>query len=128
MLSRDDERGSAPVEFILVGVLLTLLTLGVLQFALAVHVRNIVADAATDAAFHAALADTTPAETEARARAAVTRGTGSDLITSLSITPGTRHGIDIVSVRIVATLPLAGLAGPTHGTAVTADAPLEHAG
>ena len=122
------DRGSAPVEFILVGVLLTLLTLGVLQFALAVHVKNIVTDAATDAAFYAALADTSPGETEARARAAIERGTGSDLVTTMYVFPGSHHGVDFVNVTIIARLPLLGLLGPAHGTQVTAHAPLEHAG
>ena len=125
---RADERGSAPVEFILVGVLLTALTLGVLQFALAMYTRNIVQDAAVDAAFHAALADTTPAEAESRARTAVERGLGRDLITSITISPATYQGVETIRVHIAATLPLIGLLGPGHGTAVTADAPVEHAG
>ncbi|MGV2903347.1 TadE/TadG family type IV pilus assembly protein, partial [Microbacterium sp. AGC62] len=45
-----DERGSSPVEFLLVGTLLTALTLGVLQLALAVYVRNVVHDAAVGGA------------------------------------------------------------------------------
>jgi Flp pilus assembly protein TadG len=124
----DGERGSAPVEFILVGVLLTMLTLGVLQFALAVHARNIVQDAAVDAAFHAALADTTPAETEARARAAVERGLGRDLISYVVIVQGSSYGLDTVRVHIAATLPLVGLVGPGRGTLVVADAPVERVG
>jgi Flp pilus assembly protein TadG len=122
----DGERGSAPVEFILVGVLLTMLTLGVLQFALAVHARNIVQDAAVDAAFHAALADTTPAETEARA--AVERGLGRDLISYVVIVQGSSYGLDTVRVHIAATLPLVGLVGPGRGTLVVADAPVERVG
>lgn len=124
----DGERGSAPVEFILVGVLLTMLTLGVLQFALAVHTRNVVQDAAVDAAFHAALADTTPAETEARARAAVERGLGRDVISYVVIVEGRSYGLDTVRVHIAATLPLVGLAGPGRGTLVVADAPVERVG
>ncbi len=41
-----DDRGSAPVEFVLVGLLLTFLTLAVLQLALALHIRNTALDAA----------------------------------------------------------------------------------
>lgn len=51
------DRGSAPVEFVLVGALLTLLTVSVLQFALALHVRSTLIDAAAEGARHAALAD-----------------------------------------------------------------------
>ena len=47
-----DDRGSSPVEFVLVGALLTLLTLGVLQLGLAVYVRNVVHDAAVEGALH----------------------------------------------------------------------------
>ena len=46
-----DDRGSAPVEFVLVGTMLTFLTLGVLQFGFAVYVRNVVHDAAVDCAY-----------------------------------------------------------------------------
>ena len=42
---RDDDDGSSAVEFVLVGTLLTLLTLAVLQLALAVYIRNVVHDA-----------------------------------------------------------------------------------
>ncbi|GGO59444.1 hypothetical protein GCM10010910_02420 [Microbacterium nanhaiense] len=124
----DGERGSAPVEFILIGVLLTMLTLGVVQFALAMHVRNVVQDAAVDAAFYAALADTSPAEAEARARAAVERGVGRDLISFVAIVPGSLRGLDTVRVHIAATLPLVGFVGPGQGTLVTADAPVERVG
>ena len=47
-----DERGSAPAEFLLVGLLLTALTLAVLQFGLAMYARNIVQDAACRARRH----------------------------------------------------------------------------
>ncbi len=43
-----DDRGSSAVEFLLVGTLLTALTLAVLQLALAVYVRNVVHDAAVE--------------------------------------------------------------------------------
>ena len=55
---RDDDDGSSAVEFVLVGTLLTLLTLAVLQLALAVYIRNVVHDAAVEGAYHGALADT----------------------------------------------------------------------
>ena len=52
----DDEGGASPVEFVLVGTLLTMLTLGVLQLGLAIYVRNVLHDAAVEGAYHAALA------------------------------------------------------------------------
>ena len=70
--------GSSPVEFVLVGTLLTLLTLGVLQFGLAVYVRNVVHDAAVEGAYHAALADTSLADGADRTREIVSRTVGAE--------------------------------------------------
>ena len=56
------------VEFVLVGTLLTVLTLAVLQLGLAIYVRNVVHDAAVEGAHYAALADTSLAEGSARTR------------------------------------------------------------
>ncbi|NHI17256.1 pilus assembly protein [Microbacterium sp. CBS5P-1] len=120
-----DERGSATVEFLLVSVLLTTFTLGVVQLGLAAYVRNVVQDAAVEAAFHAALADATPAEAEARARALVERAVGHDAIDSVAFERGTSSGVAVITVRIDATLPLVGFLGPARGTEVTARAPAE---
>ena len=67
VLARDD-RGSAVVEFTLVGVLLTVLFLALLQLGLALHVRNTLVASAAEGARYAANADRTPDE-----GAAVTR-------------------------------------------------------
>ena len=64
--ARDD--GSAVVEFVLVGTLLTLLTLSVLQLGLALLVRNTVLDAASEGARYAALADNDLPDGVARTR------------------------------------------------------------
>ena len=62
----------------LVGTLLTVLTLGVLQFGLAIYVRNVVHDAAVEGAYHAALADTSLAEGAQRTREIVARTVGAE--------------------------------------------------
>lgn len=121
----DGERGSAPVEFILVGLLLSALTLAILQFGLAAYTRNVVQDAAVEAAFHAALADTTAAEAEQRAREVVTRALGRDVIEWAVITPSSVHGVDLMSVNLAATYPLVGLFGIPGGSLVSARAPVE---
>ena len=72
-----DDAGSSPVEFVLVGSLLTVLTLAVLQLGLAVYVRNVVHDAAVEGAYRAALADTSLADGAERTREIVTRTVGS---------------------------------------------------
>ena len=84
-----DDRGSSPVEFVLVGTLLTLLTLGVLQFGLAVYVRNVVHDAAVEGAHHAALADTSLADGADRTRDIVARTVGGEYA----------HDVDVSETR-----------------------------
>src|SRR5690606_28638791 len=52
---RSVDRGSAVVDFLLVSLLLTVLMLGVVQLALALHVRTMLTDAAAEGARYAAL-------------------------------------------------------------------------
>lgn len=120
-----DDAGASPVEFVLVGTLLTVLTLGVLQFGLAVYVRNVVHDAAVEGAYHAALADTTLAEGAQRTRDIVGRAIGAEYATDVSVQETAALGQRTVEVRVEATLPLVGLLGAPRGMEVTAHAPVE---
>ena len=120
-----DDAGSAPVEFVLVGGLLTLLTLGVMQLALAVYVRNVVHDAAVEGAFHAALADTTLDEGAARTRDIVGRGVAEAYGAEVTVAETARLGHPTVEVTVRATLPLVGLLGAPQALEVVAHAPVE---
>ncbi|GAA3627723.1 hypothetical protein GCM10022200_07740 [Microbacterium awajiense] len=124
-LRLDDDTGSSPVEFVLVGALLTVLTLAVMQLGLAVYVRNVVHDAAVDGAYHAALADTAPAEGAERARTVIARTVGEGYVESAAARESTQAGHPVVEVTVRATLPLAGLWGLPGMLEVTAHAPLE---
>ncbi|MEJ1155775.1 TadE/TadG family type IV pilus assembly protein [Microbacterium marmarense] len=121
----DDDRGSSPVEFVLVGALLTVLTLGVLQLGLAIYVRNVVHDAAVEGAYHAALADTTLSEGASRTHAIVARTVGSDYATDVTVRTTTALGHAAVEIRVTASLPLVGLFGAPHSLEVVASAPAE---
>ena len=123
-----DDAGASPVEFVLVGTLLTVLTLGVLQFGLAVYVRNVVHDAAVEGAYHAALADTTLADGAQRTRDIVGRAIGAEYATDVSVHETAALGQRTVEVRVQATLPLVGLLGAPRGLEVTAHAPVESFG
>lgn len=123
-----DERGSSPVEFVLVGTLLTVLTLGVLQLALAVYVRNVVHDAAVEGAYHAALADTTPAEGAERSRTVITQAIGSAYTGDIVVGTSNTGGHETVVVRIRTSLPVIGLIGLPYALEVEAHAPLESLG
>ena len=120
-----DDAGASPVEFVLVGTLLTVLTLGVLQFGLAVYVRNVVHDAAVEGAYHAALADTTLADGAQRTRDIVGRAIGAEYATDVRVQESAALGQRTVEVRVEATLPLVGLLGAPRGLEVTAHAPVE---
>ncbi len=121
---REDDRGSSPVEFVLVGTLLTLLTLAVVQIALAVYVRNVVHDAAVEGAYQGALADTTPAD-GARRTERLVHAVVPDLDAAVSARDTLRLGAPAVEVTVVATLPLLGLIGIPAGMEVSAHAPRE---
>lgn len=123
-----DDRGSSPVEFVLVGTLLTVLTLAVLQLALAVYVRNVVHDAAVEGAHHAALADTTLEEGTDRARVVITQSIGSAYAGDIAIRDSEVLGHDTVAVRIRTTLPVLGLIGVPYALEVEAHAPVESLG
>lgn len=120
-----EERGSNPVEFVLVGTLLTALTLAVLQLAFAIYVRNVVHDAAVEGAYYAALADTTPAEGEERAREVIRRAVGPSYADDIAVSSARREGQETVVVRIRTTLPVFGLLGVPAALQVEADAPAE---
>lgn len=120
-----DERGSSAVEFVLVGTMLTVLTLAVLQLAIIVYVRNVVHDAAVEGAYYAALADTVPEEGAARARDVVTRAVGAAYAQDVTVDPARQAGEDTVVVRIRTTLPILGLIGIPAALQVEAHAPVE---
>lgn len=120
-----DDAGASPVEFVLVGALLTVLTLGVLQFGIAVYVRNVVHDAAVEGAYHAALADTTLEDGAQRTRDIVTRTVGAEYAAQVAVRETSSLGQPTVEIRVAATLPLVGLLGAPRSLEVTAHAPVE---
>src|SRR6478735_3769000 len=102
--SLGDDTGSTPVEFVLVGTLLTLLTLGVLQFGFAIYVRNVVHDAAVEGAYHAALADTTLGEGARRTSEILSRTVGGTYATDVVARETNALGHPAVEVTVRATL------------------------
>jgi hypothetical protein len=120
-----EERGSAIVEFTLVGVLLTILTLAVLQLGLALHVRNTVLDAAAEGARFGALADNAPADGVLRTRTLITEAIGADYATDVEVGTGDWMGHPAVAVTVRTTLPVVGLLGVGGGLEVTGHAAIE---
>lgn len=120
-----EDRGSSPVEFVLVGTLLTALTFAVLQLAFAVYVRNVVHDAAVEGAYHAALADTTPEEGVQRTHDVISRAVGADYAEDIRIGASGVPPHEVVVVRVRTTFPLLGLIGVPFAMEVEAHAPAE---
>jgi Flp pilus assembly protein TadG len=113
-----DDRGSAIVEFTLVGVLLTVLFLGVLQLGLVLHVRNTLVASAAEGARYAANADRDPADGEAVTRQLIRDSLADTFARGVTSGFETVDGVPTVYVQVDATLPLVGLLGRSRGIRV----------
>jgi Flp pilus assembly protein TadG len=120
-----DDTGSAIVEFVLVGVLLTVLTLSVIQLGLALLIRNTVLDAASEGARYGALADNNLGDGVERARDLITTALGPGYARDITVARGSYDGqpADIVTVKTP--LPLIGLVGIPNGLEVHGHAAIE---
>ena len=118
MIRRSD-RGSAPVEFVLVGVLLTAVALAVLQLAFVAHVRAVAIDSAIAGAAHAALADTEDAEGVTRASELVSDGIAATLVRRIDVEDLWINDRPVVAVRITVGVPVIGPWFPVSETTVT---------
>lgn len=121
----DADHGSAVVEFVFVGALLTVLMLSVLQLALALHVRNTLIDAAAEGARFAALADTELQDGEDRTRRLIAVAVGSSYAEAVSASVSDRDGASIVTILVRAPLPILGLIGAPGTLEVQGHAVLE---
>ncbi|KGM03774.1 pilus biosynthesis protein TadE [Cellulomonas cellasea DSM 20118] len=121
------ERGSAAVDFALVGGLITLLFAGVVQIALVQHVRSTLVDCAAEGARYAALADRAPQDGVARTRALIESSLSAGYAQDVSAARTRLDGLDVVEVTVTAPLPVAGLLGPGGALTVTGHALAEDA-
>ncbi len=127
MLVRRDD-GSAAAEFVMVGALLTILTLSVLQLGLALHIRNTVLDAAAEGARFAALADNGLGDGVERARDLITVALGPGYAANVTASYGSYLGHPSAIVTVRTPLPLIGLIGVEGGLEVAGHAAVETLG
>jgi Flp pilus assembly protein TadG len=120
-----DESGSAVVEFVFVGILLTFVTLGVLQLSLALHVRNTVQDAASEGARWGALIDSTPADGVQRTKELITTAVGEQYAQDVSVSSQQWLGALATVITVKAPLPMIGLWGPATSMEVSGHAATE---
>lgn len=123
-----DETGSAVAEFVFVGVLLTAVTLAVLQLALSLHIRNTLIDAAAEGARFAALADNGLADGEERTRQLITLAVGDSFAQGVRAVETELAGHPTITMTVVAPLPLVGLLGAPRALEVSGRAAVERAG
>jgi hypothetical protein len=102
------DRGSAPVEFVLVSVLLVAVTLSVLQIAFVAHIRSIAIDSAIAGAAHAALADTTDADGVARTEELIGGGIAQGLVQGVSVNSARVGDREVVVVSANLAIPIVG--------------------
>jgi hypothetical protein len=121
---RSDD-GSVPVEFLLVSVLLTLVTVSVVQLAFALYTRNTVLDAAAEGARYAALAGNTLEDGTLRTRNLIGAAVGLGYAQDVSADYSEYLGYRSVVVTVSAPLPLFGLLGPDRAMEVAGHAAVE---
>jgi Flp pilus assembly protein TadG len=118
-LTRRAQRGSAPVDFVLVaGFLLTPLFLAVVQLALALHVRNTLVACAGEGARYAAAVDRSLADGIERTKACITtslRASYAGHVSARIVGHGAARTIDVV---VRAPLPVVAYAGPARALVI----------
>ena len=112
------DRGSAVVEFVLVGVLLTALFLVLLQLGLALHVRNTLLASAAEGARYAANADRSRDDGEAVTRRLIRDSLADSFADRVSSGVDTVDGVSTVYVQVEASLPVIAFFGPSRGITV----------
>lgn len=108
------DQGAAPVDFVLVGALLTLVFVGIVQLGVALHVRNTLVDCASEGARYGALADRTPQDGAQRTRDLVGSALSSRYADSVEAGYADVGGLRTVEVTVRAPLPVIGLLGPSR--------------
>jgi len=104
----DPERGSAVVDFVLVGVLVVGLLLAVLQVAVYVHLRNVVVASAQEGARYAANADVPAAAGADRTLEVVGQATSASTAAGLNCASAQEvdeSGLTLVVVRCTGAVP-----------------------
>lgn len=108
---RDEQRGSAVVDFVLVGALLSLMFISILQLALVLHIRNTLIDAAVSGAQFGTLADRSANEGAARSKALIAGALPPGFAEQISYSEKEIGGMRTLEISVKAPLPLIGLIG-----------------
>ena len=113
-----NQAGSVLVEWSLVAVLVMAVTAALLQLTLSLYVRNILADAASDAARQAALVGASDAEANARVQQLCHGALRANYPTKSEVSHLQRGSVSLVQVQVSAPLPVIGLWSPAGSVVV----------
>jgi hypothetical protein len=109
----------------MVSGLVALLFVAVFQVGLALHIRNTLIACASEGARLGARADADPADGAERARELIAASVSEDFARGVSARVEENGGVQVVSVTVVAPLPVLGPLGPDGRLRVTGRAFLE---
>lgn len=107
------ERGSAIVDFVLVGGLLTAVFLAIVQLTLVLHVRNVLTDAASTGAHYGTLADRSADDARERTRAVIDAALTEEFARDITTAEATFRDIRTLEVTVRTPFPVVGLIGPS---------------
>lgn len=119
---RDEQHGSAVVDFVLVLVVLIPMFLGILQVALVLLVRNTLAAAASEGARLAATSDRGPADGAALTRSQIDGAVSGRFARDVTVRRVIIDGAPGIEVTVQATVPALGIGGPGIDLSVTGHA------
>lgn len=119
------ERGSAVIDFVLVGGLLTMFFLAIIQLALILHVRNTLIDAAASGARYGTLADRNADDARSRTGSLIEGALNREFAQDVTTAEVTFQGLRTLEVTVKAPLPVVGLIGPREVLEVKGHAALQ---
>jgi hypothetical protein len=111
-LSGQGERGSAVVDFVLVGGLLTMFFLAIIQLTLVLHIRNTLIDAAASGARYGTLADRNASDALERTRNLIGMALNEGFAEQVSAREVTVQGMRTLEVTVRSPMPVIGFIGP----------------
>ncbi|MDO5619607.1 TadE family protein [Kocuria sp.] len=119
---QDRDAGSVVAEWAMVAGVTAVLFAVTLQVIFALHVRNVLIDAASHGARYGTLADRGPGDAVERTNQLITQTVGARFAGNVSANPATVNGVPTLEITVVAPLPIVGPFGPAGTLEVTGHA------
>lgn len=122
---RGRESGAAVADFAMVSALVTLLFVAVFQLGLALHIRNTLISCASEGARLGARDGARPEDGAQRTRELIATSLSARFARDVTVSTTGVGGVQVVSVRVQAPLPVLGPLGPDRSLDVVGRAFLE---